>query len=75
MVFENYLEFGCLEVGICSLLRWDIGGQQVLKKILKLGLAGFAAIFLIIGLLLPYEARKKYTFLLIRFKHAISVIF
>jgi len=49
--------------------------NPIIKKILKLAFAGFVAIFLIIGILLPYEARKKYTFWLIRFKHAISVIF
>ena len=49
--------------------------NRIVKKILKVNVAMFAGLVCTIALLLPYEARKKYSNNLVRFKELISVIF
>jgi len=49
--------------------------MSIKKRLLKIGLAVFASIFLIIGLVIPYRLRMKYCNALVRFKNAVKVMF
>ena len=48
--------------------------SKIAKIILKAGVVCFALTISTVALFLPYEARKKYIYALVRFKNTVNVL-